>query len=73
LSSDGVIFPDTSNSYCYIEFFDTAISDDSNIIRETLRLAKDIVEVLDVFMEVLIARRKRRVKSYPTREIMNYS
>jgi len=42
-------------------------------MRETLRLAKDIVEVLDMFMEVLIARRKRRVKSYPTREIMNYS
>jgi len=36
LFSDRIVFPDVGNSYCYIGFFDTAISNDNGIMRGDL-------------------------------------
>jgi len=42
-------------------------------VREVLQLAKGIVKVLDMLMKVFITEREKGVKSYSTREMIDYS
>jgi len=58
LIDDIIVFLDVHNEGCNIGFFDTTIRYNSSRIKEELRLTKDVIEVLDVFLRSLSSNNK---------------
>jgi len=71
LFCDVVVIPDMGYSICNIGFFNPTVYNNGHIMWGIL--TKDLIEVLNMFMNIFRRGEERRMKGYSTREMIDYS